>query len=40
MSEADRAEFKAVAGTLLEDLGYPTGDGAVGVAAAAAEGNR
>ena len=40
MSEADRAEFEAVAGTLLEDLDYPTGDGAVGVAAAAAEGNR
>ena len=38
MSDEDRAEFEAVAGGLLKDLGYPVGDGAVAAAAAVAEG--
>jgi hypothetical protein len=37
MSDGDRGEFEAVAGTLLADLGYPTGEGAVAAAAAVAE---
>jgi hypothetical protein len=37
MSAEDRAEFEAVAGRLLDDLGYPVGAGAVAAATSAAE---